>query len=458
MSVTDGRTASAHPQAKGPDPVPLRRNRDYFMLWSGAGLTLLGSRATSVAYPLLLIWSTGSAAAGAVAAFAAQLPHLLVQLPAGALVDRWNRRRTMLVCSAGCAVSTASVVAAVAVGQVHLAHLAVASFVEGSLMVCHRLAERACVRQVVPASQLGAALAGNEARGRAAGLLGQPLGSAAFAAARWSPFLLGSVAHLLSLLAVLCVRAPFGGRPAAERRRLGPEIAEGLRWLWRRRFLRRITLLISGSNVIFQALALLPAFVLYEDGLSPATAGVIAAISGAGGAVGALCGGWATRRIGLAGLVRWALVVWALLVPALALTRSPPLLGALLAGMSLVGGAVTVAGGVHQVRTTPDALQGRVNSALQLAGSGANALGALAGGVLLDSLGAARTAALLGAAMGVLALVAAASALTRLLASEEQQAAHEQQASQEQQAAHEQQASPEQQQEPIREQEGDRTS
>jgi MFS family permease len=113
-----------------------------------------------------------------------------------------------------------------------------------------------------------------------------------------------------------------------------------------------------------------------------------------------------------------------------------------------VGGAVNVAGGVHQVRTTPDALQGRVNSALQLAGSGANALGALAGGVLLDSLGAARTAALLGAAMGVLALVAAASALTRLLAVEEQQTSQEQQTPQEQQ------------QEPVREQEqeGERTS
>ncbi|GAA2348005.1 MFS transporter [Streptomyces kunmingensis] len=421
MSVTDDRTAPADPRTKGPDPVPLRRNRDYLMLWSGAGLTLLGSRATSVAYPLLLIWSTGSAAAGAVAGFAAQLPQLLVQLPAGALVDRWNRRRTMLVCSAGCVLSTASVVAAVAAGEVHLAHLAAASFAEGSLMVCYRLAERACVRHVVPAAQLTAALSGNEARGRAAGLLGQPLGSAAFAAARWSPFLLGSVAHLLSLLAVLCVRTPFGARPRAARRRLGPEIAEGLRWLWRRRFLRRITLLISGSNVIFQALALLPAFVLYEDGLSPATVGVIAAISGAGGATGALCGGWGMRRFGLVALVRGALLVWALLVPALALTRSPLLLGALLAAMSLVGGAVSVAGGVHQVRTTPDSLQGRVNSALQLTGSGANALGALAGGVLLDSLGAGRTAVLLGAAMGALALVAVASALTRLLADEEQQ-------------------------------------
>ncbi|MGX1756543.1 MFS transporter [Streptomyces lydicus] len=435
MSITD-RIAPAG--AKGAKPVPLRRNRDFLMLWSGAGLTLLGSRSTSVAYPLLLIWSTGSAAAGAVAGFAAQLPQLLVQLPAGALVDRWNRRRTMIVCSAGCALSTASVVVAVAAGHVHMAHLAAASFVEGSLMVCYRLAERACVRHVVPAGQLTGALSGNEARGRAAGLLGQPFGSAAFAAARWLPFLLGSVAHFLSLLAIVCIRKPFSARPAAARRKIGPEIAEGLRWLWRRRLLRWIMLLISGSNVIFQALALLPAFVLYEDGLSPATVGVIAAISGGGGAVGALFGGWGMRRIGLIGLVRGALLVWALLVPALALTRSPLLLGALLAGMSLVGGVVNVAGGVHQVRTTPDALQGRVSSAIQLAGSGANALGALAGGVLLDSLGASRTAVLLGAAMGALALVAVTSALTRLLAVEEAVSQQEQQEQEKQQEPQEQ--------------------
>nr|WP_268828261.1 MFS transporter [Streptomyces sp. GQFP] len=259
------------------------------------------------------------------------------------------------------------------------------------------------------------ALSGNEARGQAAGLLGKPVGSGAFLLARWSPFLVATAAHLLSLAAVLLIRKPFQDEQArpAERRRIGPEIAEGLRWLWRRRFLRRITLLVSGSNVIFQALALLPAFVLYEDGFSPAAVGVIAAIGGAGGACGALAGGWSTRRFGLPVLVCAALVAWAVMVPTLALTRSPWALGALSAAMSLVGGALNVAGGVYQVRITPDALQGRVNSVLQLAGSGANAVGALAGGLLLDALGASGSAGLLGAAMGVLALTALASNLPR---------------------------------------------
>lgn len=414
MSIT-GEAAPPVADAAGPSPVPLRRNRDFLLLWSGAGLTLLGSRASSVAYPLLLLWSTGSASAAAVAGFAAQLPQLLVQLPAGALVDRWDRKRMMILCSAGCALSAVGVVVAVALGRVWLPHLAAAAFVEGTLMVCYRLAERAGVRHVVPASQLTAALAGNEARGRAAGLIGQPAGSVAFAAVRWSPFALAGVAHLLSLAAVLLIRKPFQQpRRSAARRRIGPEIAEGVRWLWQRRFLRRITLLISGSNVVFQALALLPAFVLYEDGLSAGTVGVIAAISGAGGACGALTGGWTTRRLGLPVLVCAALAAWALLVPALALTRSPVVLGALFAGMSFVGGVVNVAGGIYQVEITPDALQGRVNSVLQLFGSGANSLGVLAGGLLLDALGAAVTAAALGAVMALLALTAALSKLSRL--------------------------------------------
>ncbi|MZG06577.1 MFS transporter [Streptomyces sp. SID5614] len=400
MSVLDEAPTAA--------PPPLRRNRDFLLLWSGAGFTLLGSRASMVAYPLLLIWSTGSATAGAVAAAAAQLPHLMVQLPAGVLVDRCDRRRLMVLCSVGCALSTLSVVAAVASDRVWLTHLAAAAFVEGSLMVCYRLAERASVRHVVPAEQLTAALSGSEARGRAAGLFGQPLGSTAFALARWSPFLLAGVAHLLSLAAVLLIRAPFQGpgKDRPPRGRLVPQIAQGLRWLWRNTFLRLVMLLVSGSNVLFQALALLPAFVLYEDGLSPGTVGVIAAISGAGGALGALAGGRAMKLLGLPSLVRWALLAWAALVPALALTRSPWLLGALFAVMSMVGGAVNVAGGVHQVLTTPDRLQGRVNSALQLVGSGANALGALLGGLLLDATGAAGTATLLGAAMAALALTA----------------------------------------------------
>ncbi|CAM5230981.1 MFS transporter [Streptomyces sp. WAC05858] len=393
--------------------VPLRRQRDFVLLWSGAGLTLLGARAGSVAYPLLLIWSTGSASAAAVAGFAAQLPQLLVQLPAGALVDRWDRRRLMIGCSAGCAVSATSVLVAVACGQVWLAHLAVAAFVEGSLMVCYRLAERAGVRHVVPPGQLTAALAGNEARGRAAGIIGQPVGSGTFTLARWAPFGVAAVAHVCALVAVLLIRKPFQDEPVDRPRRFVPEIAEGVRWLWRQVFLRQTTLLISGSNVIFQALTLLPALVLYEEGASAATVGVIAAVSGVGGACGALCGGWFARRFRLSAMVRLGFAGWALLVPCLALTRSPLVLGMLLAGVNFAGGAINVAGGVYQVRITPDALQGRVNSVLQLIGSGANSLGVLAGGLLLDASGAAGTALGLGAAMALLALTAALSPTVR---------------------------------------------
>ncbi|MEV4438739.1 MFS transporter [Streptomyces sp. NPDC049577] len=83
-----------------PAPGPLRRNRDFLLLWTGAGLSLLGLRASTAAYPLLMLWYGGSPAGAGLVGAAALLPQLLVQLPAGALVDRWDRRRLLIGCDA----------------------------------------------------------------------------------------------------------------------------------------------------------------------------------------------------------------------------------------------------------------------------------------------------------------------------------------------------------------------
>ncbi|MGW9115840.1 MFS transporter, partial [Streptomyces sp. NPDC055663] len=73
-----------------PPPVPLRRNRDYRLLWGGAGLSLLAGRATAVAYPLAVLWATRSPSDAGLVGTALLLPQLVVQLPGGALVDRWD--------------------------------------------------------------------------------------------------------------------------------------------------------------------------------------------------------------------------------------------------------------------------------------------------------------------------------------------------------------------------------
>jgi hypothetical protein len=65
---------------------PLWRNRDYMLLWSGRGISVLGTRASQIAFPLLVLALTGSAAMAGLVAAARSLPHLLFTLLAGLAV------------------------------------------------------------------------------------------------------------------------------------------------------------------------------------------------------------------------------------------------------------------------------------------------------------------------------------------------------------------------------------
>ncbi|RSN44307.1 MFS transporter [Streptomyces sp. WAC 04229] len=404
MTVLEGAGADA----AGLADRPLRRNRDFLLLWSGAAMSFLATRVTAVAYPLIVLWHTGSPLAMSVVSTAALLPLLLVQLPAGALVDRWDRRRVMLVCEAGRIAAVGSVAVALAAGRTTVAHLAAVAFTEASLTVFYRLAERGAVRNVVHPSHLSAALAQNEARGRAAGLLGQPGGVLLQAAARWLPFGFGVLGYLLSALSLLLIRTRFQEERAerAHGGHLGREVAEGMRWLRGQRFLRTALGYVAGTNLLFQMLALALILRIKEAGLPSATLAVVVGIGGVGGLCGALAGGRIQRRVRQRTLLIAGAVAWTVLIGAMGFTDGPVQLGALYAGTGFVGAVFNVAAAVYQVRTTPDALQGRVAATAGLVGSGTNALGSFTGGLLLAAWGAQQTVHAIAAAMAVLAVCA----------------------------------------------------
>ncbi|HEX8930122.1 MAG TPA: MFS transporter, partial [Actinomycetota bacterium] len=76
--------------------VPLRRNRDFMLLQLGQLLSNAGTQSTAIAYPLLVLAMTGSAAKAGIVSFARALPLALFALPAGVAADRRNRKRLML--------------------------------------------------------------------------------------------------------------------------------------------------------------------------------------------------------------------------------------------------------------------------------------------------------------------------------------------------------------------------
>ena len=156
--------------------MPLRRNRDFQLLWTTQIVSEVGTAVSAVAYPLLTLSLTHSPAKTGVVGFAATLPWFLFSLPAGALVDRWNRKRLMLACESLRGLALGSIAFSLAIGQLRFVQVAVVAFVETTLTILFFVSERAALRQVVPQEQLGDAVAQNQARGYAGTLAGPPLG------------------------------------------------------------------------------------------------------------------------------------------------------------------------------------------------------------------------------------------------------------------------------------------
>ena len=389
-----------------PDPAPLRRNRDFQLLWVGQAVSAIGTRASAVAYPLLVLALTGSPAKAGIVGFAATIPYLLVQLPAGVLVDRVDRRRAMLACDAGRFATLGGLAVAVWSGQAGLVLIAAAALAEGCLSVVFDLAERSAVQLIVPSAQLEAALAQNEARVRGAALAGQPLGGILFGLGRGVPFAADAASYAISLATLAFIRRPLVAAGGGERHHPLAEMMEGLRWLWRQPFLRATTLLVAGSNGLFQAVILAVIVIARAHGASPGAVGLILAGFGGGGLAGALVSAWIAARLPAAVIVIGANWVWAALLPVIALVPHPLGIGAAAAGMAFVGPVWNVVIGTLDLRLTPAHMLARVQAVGMTAAFGAIPLGSLVGGVLLDRLGAETTVWTLAAGMLAVAIAA----------------------------------------------------
>src|SRR5579863_2777914 len=103
--------------------VPLWRNRDYMLLWSGQMVSSVGTRVSQLAFPLLVLALTHSPAQAGLIAALRGLPYALFILPAGALVDRWNRKRVMILCDTGRALALGSIPVALLLGHLSLIQL-----------------------------------------------------------------------------------------------------------------------------------------------------------------------------------------------------------------------------------------------------------------------------------------------------------------------------------------------
>lgn len=398
--------AMPHPPETGSSTNPLYRNRDFTLFWSSQVLSSVGTRATAIAFPLLVLTVTGSAGRAGLVGFAQTLPFLLCFLPAGAYVDRLDRKRIMLSCEAIRFAAVGSIAVALLADRFNLWHVLIVAFIEGSAMVFFEVAEAAALPHIVPSEQLSTALAQNQARQQAAELSGQPLGGFLFGVSRSVPFVLDALTYGVSFLALTFIRPAFQDQRDTTDTSILSDIGHGVTWLWRQRFLRALTGLVAASNFVLSALLLTVIVKVRELGASTTVVGFVLAGFGVGSLLGSLIAPAIQRRFGGRTIVVGSSVFSALTVALLIPADTALLVAMAFGALAITGPAFNVMVGKYRYGLTPDELQGRVMSASRVVAWGSIPLGAVAGGLALEQWGPNRTLAGLTAVMVGVAAVA----------------------------------------------------
>ncbi|HEX6506070.1 MAG TPA: MFS transporter [Chloroflexota bacterium] len=396
--------------APSPAVVPLWRNQDYMLLWSGQAISTLGSGISQLALPLLVLGLTGSPAQAGFVAAVFGLPYLIISLPAGALVDRWNRKRTMIICDTIRTMNAASIPLAAALGHLLAAQLYVNAAVEGTAFVFFNVAEVAALPRVVAKSQIPDASSQNQAAQAGTALVSPPLGGFIFQALGHTvPFLFDAVSYAVSVLSLFFIRREFQLERTVRQQHLLAEIKEGLGWLWNQPLIRYMTILTGGLNFAGNATFLILLILAKQRGASPTLIGIMFAIAAIGGLGGSLVAPRIQRRFGYAQVIITTVWIGALVTPLFVLAPNPIVLGILGAIAFLTGPIYNAVQFSYRVSLIPDELQGRVNSAVRMVAFGAIPLGTALAGVLIQSIGATPAVLIFAAVEIVLAILTSAN-------------------------------------------------
>ena len=373
------------------DPRSTPLGSPYWKLWTSSGFSNLADGVFTIALPLAAIQLTQSPVLIAGLAVAARLPWLVFALTAGALADRLDRRKLMLVANLVRATLLMGLVAAMLLDINSIWTLYCVAFMVGVTETIYDTSAQSILPQIVPSAQL------SRANGRlyaveltANQFAGPPLGGLLVAFGVIAGFAVPAALWLVALGALLLVPGRFR-TDRESKTTLRFDIAEGLRFLWSQRILRTLAAMTGminfASSAAFALLVLFAVGPSSQMGLSGVGFGMLLTTSALGAFVGSFFAERLEARLGRSRSLTLTIVGGAVFVGAPAITASPFVLGPIF----FIGGLLIVLWNVITVslrqRITPNRLLGRVNSVYRLLAWGTMPIGAATGGILAQWLG-----------------------------------------------------------------------
>jgi MFS family permease len=408
--------------------LAILRQRNFFLLWLGGLISFVGDWVLFIALPVYVYDLTGSALATGGMFIAQTAPRLLLGSIAGVFVDRWDRRRTMIVANLLSAAALLLLLPVDTIDDLWLLYLA--AFLQASIMLFFQPAESALMPSLAGEQHLVHANALIALNWELTRLIAPPLGGLVMALfGLGSVIALDSASFLLSAALIALIAQPAAARaqpvaghgvPAAGAwRAVWRELIAGLRLVGRDRLVRAL-FIITGVAMVAEGLINVLGFpwlkqVLHGDALAR---GWMTSAQAVGGLIGGLLIGRVSRRvqpaylIGLSGIVLGIISLVLINVTALPLDQSlwlpAALLLKLLQGVPIIGLFVSI--DTLLQRSVADRYRGRIFGAY----GAISALTTLFGQAIASLLGDRVGLALVLDGMGVMYLLAGVCALVLL--------------------------------------------
>jgi MFS family permease len=377
------------------DVTPLRRSRDYRLLWFGELISETGRQITAVAVYIQVFRLTGSPGAVGIVGLVQLVPLVLTSIAGGAIVDRVDRRKLLMVSQVGLAMASAILLVGALAGDPPLVLVYGASGLSAAFGGLDYPTRSAIVPNLVTRDQLPSAIALNQVMFNATMIVGPAVAGLVVArlGLSWA-YGLDLMTYGATLVAAALMRPqpPRSSRSRGDERPSGlASIAEGFSYLRGRRVLQSnftidlVAMIFGMPRALFPILAATQFGAMGDAEAARITGWLFSAIA-VGALAGAATAGWVgrIRRQGLA--VMWAVAVWGLAIAAFGLVGSNLWLALLL--LALAGGADVVSAVFRNTilqSSVPDDLRGRLSAMHVLVVTGGPRLGDFEAGLVAQA-------------------------------------------------------------------------
>jgi MFS family permease len=413
----------------------LSESLSFRTLMIGSSVSMLGSRISTVAFPMLVLYLDHSPMIAGFVAFVGIAPSILFYIPAGVLVDRWNPRSVMIASETLRGMTIASIIVSlISFGKHTSILLLMAGMVcEEILEIFSNLADRRCLSRLMERNKIAktaSSQANIEVRVHAAVLAGRPIAPWLFSVNWLAPFIADALSFLFSVGSLLIIPKQGDDEPKPEPmsvRQLRGDVSQGFRWLWKNRHARVTISFMALTSLIAQALIMIFLAEAHAKELSTMGIGIVLGASGVGGALGSVMVRMMPAAMRMGPLheridswksdwkerwkkhwLKFQLIAWSAAIGILAIGAFSPwwIAGAMFV-LGFTGAIGNIAFGAYLIKSVADNMLARVTSIGQVLMIGACALGPAIGGVAIQFCGPRVAVWVLFGAVAVAAVVAA---------------------------------------------------